>query len=68
MYKSITKNVTLVRILDDFQNSNRDRRPAADGVAARFVCVCVFLRIPSLKPNENPVRSETSVREKMLEP
>ena len=27
--------------------------------------LCVFLCIPSLNENENPIRSETSVREKV---
>ena len=44
--------MTLVRILDEFENSDRDRRLGGGDVASRFVCVSV---LPSLKRNENPL-------------
>ena len=44
--------MTLVRILDEFENSDRDRRLGGLDVASRFVCVSV---LPSLNHNENPL-------------
>ena len=52
--------MTLVRILDEFENSNCDRRPGGQDVASRFVCVSV---LPSLNHNENPYSRASSVRE-----
>ena len=43
--KTNTKNMTLVRILDEFAKGFCDRRPGGDDVASRFVCVSV---LPSL--------------------
>ena len=44
-FRILTKKMTLVRILDEFENSNCDRRPGGQDVASRFVCVSV---LPSL--------------------
>ena len=48
----LTKKITLVRILDEFENSFCDRRLGGHNVASRFVCVSV---LPSLNHNENPL-------------
>ena len=44
--------MTLVRILDEFENGHCDRRPGGDNVASRFVCVSV---LPFFNLNENPL-------------
>ena len=49
---------------DEF-SKGPSRSPVAQLKMAITLCVCVFLCIPSLSNNENPDRSETSVREEL---